>query len=367
MALQRIAVTALPIGSYVVAVTRQQGDVVVKHAGWVTSAHSITLLRQRGVLEVAIDPARQLQPVVQNNVKPSAMPARPLASISFEQEINRAELVFRQSQQQAELVLSQLILQQQIDFSALNQLSCRLLESTKRNRQALLFLQQVSQQDDALLQHSISCACLMAAFCAHQALEDPLAEQLTMAALLHDVGALQLKLSLSGRPFNDSAAAAASVALLQQQADCPVVLLQSINEHCLGLAQQQSPGGKMLAIVNCYSKLMTKGQKMNSVQAAQWLQQRADRSLDRSLLQQFLRCVGWYSPGCAVRLKSGRIGLVLENHPQHSDKPTVKVFYHSRHRHHLPAKLVDLARQPEERLDACVDLADYQLELHHYC
>ncbi len=367
MALQRVAVTALPIGSYVVAVTRQQGDVVVKHAGWVTSAHSIALLRQRGVLEVAIDPARQLPAAVQSTVAlPSVSERRP-AKISFEQEISRAELVFRLSQQQAELALSQLILQQQVDFSGLNNLSCRLLESTRRNRQALLFLQQVSQQDDALLQHSISCACLMAAFCAHQALEEPLAEQLTMAALLHDVGALQLKLSLSGRPFNDSAAAAASVALLQQQADCPAVLLQSIYEHCLGLAQQQSPGGKILAIVNCYSKLMAKGQKTSSVQAAQLLQRRADHSLDRSLLQDFLRCVGLYSPGCAVRLKSGRIGLVLENHPQHSDKPRVKVFYHSRLRHHLPAKLVDLARQPEERLDACVDLADYQLELQHYC
>lgn len=367
MALQRVAVTALPIGSYVVAVTRQQGDVVVKHAGWVTSAQSIALLRQRGVLEVAIDPARQLPPSQQNEVKPTAISARALASISFEQEISRAELVFRQSQRQAELVLSQLILQQHIDFSALNQLSCRLLESTNRNRQALLYLQQVSQQDDALLQHSISCACLMAAFCAHQALDESLAEALTIAALLHDVGALQLKLGLTGRPVSDSAAAIASVALLQQQTDCPAQLLQSIQQHCLPLSQQLCLGGKMLAIVNCYSKLMAKGQKMNSVQAAEWLQQRADRSLDRSLLQQFLRCVGLYSPGCAVRLKSGRIGLVLENHPQHSDKPKVKVFYHSRHRHHLPAKLIDLARQAEERLDACVDLADYQLELQHYC
>ena len=84
MALQRVAVTALPIGSYVVAVTRQQGDVVVKHAGWVSSAHSITLLRQRGVLEVAIDPARQLPPSPPNEIKPTAIPARSLASISFE-------------------------------------------------------------------------------------------------------------------------------------------------------------------------------------------------------------------------------------------------------------------------------------------
>lgn len=367
MAFQRIAVTALPIGSYVVAVTRQQGDVVVKHAGWVTSAHSITLLRQRGVLEVAIDPARQLPSLVQNEVKPTALPARPLARISFEQEINRAELVFRQSQQQAELVLSQIILQQQVDFSGLNNLSCRLLESTRRNRQALLFLQQVSQQDDALLQHSISCACLMAAFCAHQALEEPLAEQLTIAALLHDVGALQLKLSLSGRPFSDSAAAVASVALLQQQTECPAVLLQSIQQHALELSQQQSLGGRMLAIVNCYSKLMTKGQKTSSVQAADWLQQRAGLSLDHSLVQQFLCCVGLYSPGTVVRLKSGRIGLVLENHPQYSNKPKVKVFYHSKHRHHLPAKLLDLTKLPQERLEACVDLADYQLELLHYC
>lgn len=367
MALQRVAIDELQLGSYVVAVTRQRGDVVVKDAGWVRTTEALALLKQKGVLEVEIDPGKQL-PTADTAAEPiaeakTAAPAKP-PRISFEQEISKAELAFTANTQSLQANFPKLLEQDEVDFHELSSVSNRLLESTKRNSQALLFLQQVSAQNDVLLQHSLSCACLMAAFAARLKLPPEQAQIYTLAALLHDTGALHLQQLYPNQPYADTDAASYSIPMLQQQPDCPPELLQMIEEHCLSLAQQQSLGGKMLAIVNSYSKVTAAGK--NSLQAAASLKKAEGKTLDAELCAEFLQCVGLYSPGTVVRLKSGKLGLVLENHSQYQDKPKLKLFYHSLHRHHLPAKLLDLSKQNEEVIEACADLKKYQLELQHY-
>ncbi len=368
MPLQQVSIDDLQLGSYVIAVTKQQGDVIVKDAGWVRSDEAIDLLRQRGVLEVQIDTDRQLPPAKPSPEPAVAAPPAPKkpARILFEQEVNKAGLALQANVQSVTNALPALIQHHAVDFVELNSVSAKLLDSTRRNHQALLFLQQVGAQDDELLQHSLSCACLMAAFCAELKLPEPQASQLTLAALLHDVGSLQLKQLFPKQQVQDQDAAAYSVPLLQHQPECPPLLLQVIEEHCLSLAQQQSQGGKMLAIVNSYSKLTAAAQKLSSAQAAAKLTQQAGKQLDLALVGSFLKCVGLYYPGSAVRLKSGKIGLVLENHPLHADKPRVKLIYHSAHRHHLAAKLVDLSKQTDDPLEGCADLNQYQLKLQHY-
>jgi hypothetical protein len=368
MPLQLVAIDNLQLGSYVIAVTRQQGDIIVKDAGWVRSDEAIALLRQRGVLEVQIDTDKQLPPPKERPeaAAPAAAAVKKAPRILFEQEVSKAGLALQANVQSASVALPALVQHHHVDFVELNSVSARLLDSTRRNHQALLFLQQVGAQDDELLQHSLSCACLMAAFCAELKIAEPEASLLTLAALLHDVGALQLKQLFPEQQVPDQDAAAYSIPLLQHQPDCPPLLLQVIEEHCLALPQQQSQGGKMLAIVNSYSKLTTPKQKLSSVQAVAKLTQQAGKQLDLALVGSFLKCVGLYYPGSAVKLKSGRIGLVVENHPLHADKPRVKLIYHSVHRHHLAAKLIDLSKQTDDPLESCADLNQYQLKLQHY-
>jgi len=42
------------------------------------------------------------------------------------------------------------------------------------------------------------------------------------------------------------------------------------------------------------------------------------------------------------------------------------VFYHSVHQHHIPPKVIDLARFPEEQIEACVDLRKLGLDVRNY-
>ncbi|HAW91474.1 TPA: phosphohydrolase, partial [Candidatus Azambacteria bacterium] len=60
MAYQKVSVTELQPGSYVVEVVEQRGDIIVKHAGWVRSPQAIAQLQSKGVLTVLVDPSRFL-------------------------------------------------------------------------------------------------------------------------------------------------------------------------------------------------------------------------------------------------------------------------------------------------------------------
>lgn len=367
MAKLAVPIDELMLGSYVTGVASQTGDVVIKHAGWVRSEQLIETLKRKGVLAVFIDPNQQLPPpkdLPPEPVVPEPLPAKPRAD--FEQERSRTELTLQSTRQQTASTFEQLAHAEQVDLTHPTQNCQKLLESSGRNPQALLYLQQVLQDDDALLCHAIRCACLMAAFCQTLHLPDEMAQSYTLAALLHDAGKAQLKQLFPQEQPTDQAALSYSLTLLEQSA-CSSHVMDTVAGHLSPLADQ-SAGARLLAIVNRYANLMelVDQQKMDYQQVSAQLLKAAGHTLDAELTQRFLQGIGLYPPGTAVRLKSGKLALVLENHPKYADKPKVKLFYHSVHRHHLPAKVLDLAKLPEESIVAAADLTEFSLDLRQY-
>jgi hypothetical protein len=367
--LQKVPIDQLQPGSFVVAVSRQTGDVVIKAAGWVHTDNLITTLKQKGVLEVLIDPSKQADstPPAVPTPEPAADHANTAKQrVPFDSEQVKAEAVLQGSKVLTERMLQQLSDGVEPAVSPALQQCDKLLQSCQRNNQVLLYLQQNLQENDALLQHSLRCACLMAAFCSALAFDPPQAQQLTLAALLHDCGKVQLAQLFGNEPATEQQALPYSLMLLQQLPDAPL-LLETVEAHLAPLAEQTQPA-KLLAIVNQYANLQQQAEDgllpATSVQprllalCGQWL--------DPTLTQQFLQILGQYPPGSAVQLRSGKLALVLENHPKFADKPKIKLFYHSVHKHHLPAKVLDLARHSDDHIVARVDLASYALDLRQY-
>ena len=368
MTKQAVLIDELELGSYVIAVARQTGDVVIKHAGWVRSELLIATLKQKGVLEVFIDPTKQLPPP---KALPAATPAesephqtKPRAD--FAQECSRTELTLQSTRQQTALIFEKMAQADSVDLTQPTQNCDKLLDSSNRNPQALLYLQQVLQEDDVLLRHAVRCACLMAAFCQSLQLPEAEARDYTLAALLHDAGKAQLKQLFPQEQPTDLAALPYSLALLEQS-DCPARSLDAIAGHLAPLAEQ-SQAARLLAIVNRYANLQELAElgRIDFASLSTQLLAAAGKTLEPQLTQIFLSGMGVYPPGSAVRLKSGKLALVLENHPKYADKPKVKLFYHSIHRHHLPAKVLDLAKSPEEHIVAAADLSQFALDLRQY-
>ncbi|MDX1677388.1 HD-GYP domain-containing protein, partial [Arsukibacterium sp.] len=359
MAYQKVSVTELQPGSYVVEVLEQRGDITVKHAGWVRSQQAISQLQAKGVLTVLVDPARFLSsapvapsPPAEKAAPPGeqqeAMPVRHL----FADEWPRAEKALLQSQRVQQLVLEATRNQQPIDLMLVHEVSAGLSDSISRNQDVLLCLTRIAEQSDSLLQHSVNCAVYMAAFAKFINLPGDRTKTLITAALLHDIGKA-LKPELMSQP--DHAAISTSLAALQRNKDLAGQVSLWISQHCAYLDGSGSPpikgnqitkGSQMLAIVNQYEKLTNPANSNQSpLAASRYLLNLTPVQLDAELLQLFIKCIGVYPPGTVVRLTTGKLALVLENNPKKPTQPKVKLFYHSVHQHHIIPKIIDLSRQ----------------------
>lgn len=371
-AFQAVAIDLLQPGSFVVAVSRQTGDVLIKDAGWVRSVAIIAELKRKGVLEVLIDPSRQLPASEHASAPTDAAPAstsEPASSklrAAFDSERVKAEACLQSSKKQTSKLLQQLADGTEPALQPQLQQCDKLLQSCQRNPQVLLYLQQILQDDDALLRHSLRCACLMAAFCSQLSELPVAAPQLVLAALLHDCGKVQLQQLFPDEQASEAQILPYSLALLQQLPDAGE--LSDIVAGHLERADRQPAACQLLAIVNSYANLQQQVDdgRLSAPLLPQALLQQTGQRLDAALTDKFLQILGLYPPGTAVRLRSGKLALVLENHPRFLDKPRVKLFYHSLHKHHLPAKVIDLARQSDDQISGAADLRHYALDLQQY-
>lgn len=377
MPYQEVRIADLQPGSYVVQVLQQSGEVIVKHAGWVRSAQTVDVLRRKGVQVVLIDPAKTLKPEPVENLTDGASQTirsdeTPARSI-FSDEWPKAERALLNTQKVQRQLLDAVRQQQQIDLTLVYEVSAGLAESISRNQDVLLCLIRIAEQSDSLLQHSINCAVYMAAFARYLNLPSHKVQALITAALLHDIGkAINPDLLQA----EDHKAIPASLNALQKTANLAGEVSLWISQHCAHLDGSGSPkisagqiekASRMLAIVNRYEKLTSpQTSKLGPLAASRMLLERTPHKLDAELLQQFIKCIGIYPPGSVVKLSSGKLALVLENNAKKPLLPKVKVFYHSVHQHHIPPKVLDLARQQEEQIDSCVDLKKYGLDVHNY-
>jgi hypothetical protein len=64
---------------------------------------------------------------------------------------------------------------------------------------------------------------------------------------------------------------------------------------------------------------------------------------DPEMVRAFVKCVGIYPTGSLVRLDSGRLGVVLEQHEEKMMQPRVRVFFHAENQRYLPPEVIDLA------------------------
>ncbi len=340
----------------------------------VKDAATVEKVRATGVRELYIDTARGLdvaaaptreaarQAVTEELHRIAEAPASPRPA-SFAEELARARGLHRSAHRIVRRMMHDLRLGRQIEMEKVEPLVDGIVASIFRQPDALLPLARLKRHDDYTYLHSVSVCALMTTFARELKLPRDTIKELALGALLHDVGKVKITETILNKPGKLTEAefehmkshAVQSKLILLDTVGVSGIATEVAAQHHERYdgsgypnrlaAEAISPAGQMAAIVDVYDAITSNRVYHHAIAPTEALSKLLEWSrfhFKPELVHAFVRAIGIYPSGSLVRLESGRLAVVLE---QHADKlllPSVRVIFHASQGHYLPPEVLDL-------------------------
>lgn len=219
--------------------------------------------------------------------------------------------------------------------------------SLSRNSSALISVARLKERDEYTYLHSIAVSALMVNLAKHLGLSAEEQHQAGVAGLMLDIGKALIPQDILAKPGELTEAEMAVVrthvekghAALLAGNQIPAVALDVCLEHHERFDGTGYPLGKkgeeislfarMGAICDVYDAITSDRPYRSAIPAADGIARmfKWEGRFDRSILNAFIRSVGIYPVGSLVRLASGRIALVTDQHADNLTRPKVRAFY----------------------------------------
>ena len=280
-------------------------------------------------------------------------------------EVQRARKLHGEANRVVKDMLQDIRLGKQVEMELVEPLVEKMVDSIFRNQDALLPLARLKEHDSYTFQHSVSVCALLVSFARSMGLERATIKEIAIGGLLHDVGKAKVPDEILNKPAKLTDAEFAkmkshvvqSILILQNTPGISQIALDVAGQHHERYDGSGYPNqlkgeaislfGRMGAIVDVYDAITSdrvyhKG--MAPTAALGRLLEWSKYHFDPVLVRTYVKCVGIYPTGSLVRLESGRLAVVREQHPDNMMLPKVTLIYHAGHGHYLPPEELDLAR-----------------------
>jgi HD-GYP domain-containing protein (c-di-GMP phosphodiesterase class II) len=247
------------------------------------------------------------------------------------------------------------------------------VESINRHPDALLSLARIKNADEYTYLHSVAVCALMVALGRQLGLNDAQCREAGMAGMMHDLGKAAMPQEVLNKPGKLTPA---EFEIIKQHPVRGYEMLlagagvsEGVMDVCRhhhervdgagypdGLtAEQISLLARMGAVCDVYDAVTSDRPYKAGWDPAQALSQMATWKghFDPVIFQSFVRSVGIYPTGSLVRMRSGRLAVVLDQNPSGLTKPRVKLFFSTKAGLPLEPHILDLAaRHATDQIEA---------------
>jgi HD-GYP domain-containing protein (c-di-GMP phosphodiesterase class II) len=382
--LQKVEIDNLCSGMFVTKVTKQLAKVRITSGGRLTSENDIASMRQKGILQVEIDLAKSThlatlddsEDVVELDSYINA------SGMSYEQQLDATLALYDQAKNVHSSTMKQFVKGKVRNLQEVEEISRTIVDRAFECEDAIAIVTLIKDHANYLLEHSINCSVLMTIFGRHLGFDKETLYELGIGALLMDIGMVKMPLLLTEKP--DSLGPKeiskmhthvdAAITMLENLDTISELSLEVIKQHHERLdgsgyprglrAEQISQYGRMAAIVDVYDSLTSKRPYREALNPAQALIKINEEALglDKKLVSSFIECIGAHPIGSVVKLKSGKLGMVLRINKQAPLKPLIMVFYDIHTKSESAPRRLDLAKT-EDIILSSISPEDFGIEM----
>ena len=314
-----------------------------------------------------IDPVERAltQPAPLIDLLPSDPDPVPAPSVSFEDEMAQAVRLCRKSKQAVQQLFGELRMGKALNAQAFQPLVEELAESVFRNPGALVSLVRLKTRDDYSYMHSVAVCALMISLARGLGMGADACREAGLAGLLHDVGKALMPLEVLNKPGKLTDAEFTVMrshpmrghALLAESGTAGAVAMDVCLHHHERIDGGGYPQGlvgdsitqmaRMGAICDVYDAISSTRPYKSAWDPADAISRMASWTghFDPTLFAVFVRSLGIYPIGSLVRLRSGRLAVVVEQHAKDLTAPTVKVFFSTQANLPIAVTRIDLSRK----------------------
>lgn len=352
-----------------------------KSAFLLKDAKQLNQLLQSDVREVWIDTSRgcdvpATEPEAQAEAEAPPEPPSPAIETalpahaptpqptSFTEEVTRAGTIVAEARGAMQSMFQDVRLGKAIDAEHCLPLVDDITQSVSRNPGAIVSLARLKTSDDYTYMHSVAVCALMVALARQLGLSEDDTREAGMAGLVHDLGKAVMPPEVLNKPgaltreefdIMKGHPQAGHLMLVEGKGVTEVAMDVCLHHHekVNGLGYPHGLKGeaisvfsRMGAVCDVYDAITSNRpykqgwDPADSVQKmAQWAR---EGHFDEGIFQAFVKSIGIYPTGALVKLRSGRLAVVVEQGSRSLLHPLVRVFFQSKTREGIEPLLLDL-------------------------
>ncbi len=376
--LKKVPVSQLSVGMYLHALEGNWLD----HPFWrngflISDERTLRKVRESGVQHAFIDVVKGAdappapEPVRVSTPAPPPPPPR-IERVSLAEEVEYATKLRARSAQAMKDLHHEARMGKAIDAGECSALVDDVAESIHRHPDAFRSLARLKTADEYTYMHSVAVCALMVCLGREIGLDEEECREAGLAGMLHDLGKALVPQEILNKPGKLTAEEFDIIKTHPRRGWELLVSAKNIQEGVLDVclhhhekidgsgypeklpAERITRFARMGAICDVYDAVTSDRPYKAGWDPAQALQQMASWQghFDRDMFKSFIRCIGIYPTGSLVRMRSGKLAVVLEQNAAALTKPKVKLFFSTRSNEPIRREVLDLAADSRDQIEA---------------